>query len=91
MIYITIFVVYFIYVFLRAFQQRNVIHNNYMMILPVSYGMALCDAGMMYSIATYATDSWELIKLAACAGTGGGIGCIAAMLSHDRMMNRGNV
>jgi hypothetical protein len=85
LIYLTIAVMYFVYVFMRAFQQRNVIHNNYKWIPPVSYAMAACDTFLVFSIAKHADTLMAASIIAFSAGTGGAIGCIAAMILHDRM------
>ena len=88
MLYLTIGCMYFIYVFMRAFQQRNVIHNNYKWIPPVSYAMAVCDSFLIYSIAKHADAFYAIALIAFSAGTGGSIGCIAAMLLHDKIFKK---
>src|SRR3989304_4630413 len=37
----------FLYVFLRALQQLNVMHNRYAWVLPVSLGLGLCDVALI--------------------------------------------
>ena len=68
------------YVFLRAFQQRNVAFDKYKWIMPVSYLMAIAD---VYIIALIARLQWDLI-LVLCLGTGSGIGALVAMILHKK-------
>lgn len=68
----------FIYVFLRAFQQLNVVHRNYWMIMPTSVFMSIGDVLLVLFIVK-ANTVWMGVS----NGVGGGLGCMFAMwLSH---------
>lgn len=66
-------------VFLRAFQQQNVIHGHYTAAALTSYLMAAADVGVVLSVVQYGWDAIPWI------GTGGAIGVTAAMYSHRRL------
>lgn len=82
MIYFILLGVTFIYVFLRAFQQKNVQHSMYAWMIPVSYGMGLCD---VYIISTVARDGHILWVTALFMGTGGALGSVGATFLHNKM------
>lgn len=65
----------FAYVFLRAFQQLNVVHGAYVLVLLTSYGMAVGD---IFLITNYAQHgfSWPLVLT---VGSSSGSGAVAAM------------
>ena len=71
----------FAHIFLRAFQQRNVIFDRYWAVPPISYGMAAME---IYIIATVATRGYGLILVLAL-GTGAALGAMCAMLLHKRI------
>jgi len=70
----------YVYVLLRAFQQRNVVHDNYLWIVPTSYLMATGD---VFIIAFIAHAGWN-IWIVLANGTGGALGCLSAMYIHRR-------
>lgn len=82
-------VVYFFSVFAKAFQQRNVAFVNYKLVLPTSYLLSLTDVTWI-ALTTYSVvgvmdgdkSLWQLATLAFAIGTGGGLGCLAAMKIH---------
>lgn len=76
--YAAVFAASFVYVGLRAFQQKNVTGNKYAWVLPVAMMMAVLD---VYLIATFASEGVGVVCVA--AGLGAGLGCIAAMRLHD--------
>lgn len=78
---LAVFAVYFGYVFLRAFQQQNVIHANWLMIAPISMGMAFGDAYIISAIAEHGVKLWWSM------GLGGFTGCWASMYIHRRYFN----
>lgn len=68
----------FFYVGLRAFQQLNVVHRNYKLVIPTSIFMSVGDVAMIL-IVVKADTLW----LGVSNGIAGGLGCIAAMyISH---------
>ncbi len=83
MIYFLLFFTTLIYVFLRAFQQKNVMHSKYAWMIPTSYGMGFCD---VYIITTIAGGQHILWIVAMAMGTGGTIGAISATYLHNRWL-----
>lgn len=80
-------IAYFVFVFLKAFQQRNVMGLHYAWIMPISYAMAMTEVFVIAVVAINAVNfqhPHELFVLAASVGTGGGLGAIAGMYIHNR-------
>lgn len=79
-------VAYFIFVFFKAFQQRNVAFMHYRWILPISYLMATTEVFIISLVAHEAVKgiTWSLLWFALTIGTGGGFGALAAMYLHKR-------
>lgn len=78
---------YFIGVFAKAFQQRNVAFVNFKMILPISYVLALTDVTVIGLVTLEAIGAHELTDMfwmIASIGTGGGLGALAAMYLHHK-------
>jgi hypothetical protein len=71
----------FVFVFTKAFQQRNVSENRYLPVIPTSLVMALCE---FYVIAAIVRIGFDL-GLVLAAGTGAGLGAMAAMAVHSRI------
>jgi hypothetical protein len=74
----------FVFIGLKAFQQRNVIHDNYGLVVLTSNAMAFFEVYVVYTIAQHGIDIWLVLAL----GFGGGTGCLAAMLLHKRFVMR---
>lgn len=70
----------FIFIALKAFQQLNVVHNNYLLILPTSFAMAISEVYIIFQIAENGFG-WIIVPI----GLGGGIGCMLSMYLHGRM------
>jgi|GEM_PF-3569470 len=83
-VFLTVFAANFAFIFLKAFQQRNVIHNNYGWVLITSNAMALFEVYVVASVAKHGVELWLVLAL----GLGGGTGCLAAMLLHNRFVLR---
>jgi hypothetical protein len=81
---------YFVFVFFKAFQQRNVAFDHYAWIMPISYAMSLTEVIVISFIAIEAVKgwSWELLWFAVSIGTGGGLGAIAAMWFHNKYITK---
>ena len=79
-------VAYFVFVFFKAFQQRNVAFMHYHWIMPISYAMSLTEVLVISVVAMKAVEgfSWELVYLGLAIGTGGGLGAILAMKLHHK-------
>lgn len=78
---------YFVFVFLKAFQQRNVAFMQYKMVMPISYAMATAEVLVFSLVAIEAADtglSWELLWFPLTIGTGGGLGAVLSMWVHHR-------
>lgn len=65
-----------IYVFLKATQQLNVQHAEYLKMPPVSLLMGLCEVFIVSNVVRTASSVGGLILLAVCIGTGSGLGSI---------------
>jgi hypothetical protein len=70
----------FLFVFLKAFQQLNVVHDKYVWVLPVSMLMAACEVYVTWQAAT---QGWGWIVLP--IGVGSGLGAMTSMLLHKRI------
>jgi hypothetical protein len=81
-IYALAFVASFIFVMLKALQQLNVVHHQVWWIMPVSFGMALCE---VFVVANVARMGWGWIIIP--VGLGSGLGCLFAMHLHRRLRN----
>lgn len=73
----------FAFVFLKAFQQRNVAFNRYAWIVPCSYGMAATEVYVVAQVAVQGWDFWLCFSV----GTGAGAGAVLAMLAHNRIFD----
>lgn len=82
----SLFGVTYVQVFLRAFQQKNVINNKYKWVTPVSFGMAACEIMIIVVI----VDSGLHLASVIGMGLGGGTGCMSAMWCHNWLSNRKN-
>lgn len=80
----------FAFVFFKALQQRNVIHNNHLAVFPTSMSMAIFEVFVYGTIAKIfiTTGVTAALTLAVAMGLGGGLGCNAAMLLHNRYIKR---
>jgi len=78
------FAAMFAFVFLKAFQQRNVAFDHYWPVIPISWCMALAE---VYVIAVIVRVGYDLPTVFAI-GSGSGIGAVAAMLLHRRLFRK---
>lgn len=78
--YLFAFISSFCFVGLKSFQQLNVVHKQYMLVLPTSMLMALCE---VYVIATVAKSGFGW--LAVVIGVGAGLGCMTSMYVHGKI------
>lgn len=70
----------FIYVFLRAMQQLNVVHKHYWRILPTSIGMGFGDVLLVIIIIKTQT-----LWLGVTNGLAGAAGCYVAIFLNQRL------
>jgi len=77
-IQLTAFLVSFIAIFLRGFQQMNVIHSKYTMIAVTSYLLALTDVAVVSIIVEH---GWNTVL---AQGSGAALGMLASVYIHNR-------
>ncbi len=77
---------YFLYVFFKAFQQKNVAFDHYKWIMPISYAMSFTEVLVISLVAYNAAQglSWNIVWFALAIGTGGGTGALLSMWIHNR-------
>ena len=80
---VTLFGANFVFVFLKAFQQRNVAWLNFGFVLPASLGMAATEFYVISKIAQLGWTWWAVVA----GGIGAGLGAISAMYLHERITN----
>ena len=78
MIQLTAFLVSFIAIFLRGFQQMNVIHSKYTMIAITSYLLALTDVAVDSIIVEH---GWNTVL---AQGSGAALGMLTSVYIHNR-------
>lgn len=82
---------HFMFVFFKAFQQRNVAFMHYWWVMPISFCMSTTEVFALGIIAVGAVEAehwWQLMPYALCLGLGGGIGAMVAMWTHFRYIRR---
>ncbi len=82
---------YFLYVFFKAAQQKNVAFDHYKWIMPISYAMAFTEVMVVSLIARNAAThgiSLDLIWFALAIGTGGVTGALLSMYLHNRFIKK---
>jgi len=80
MIQLTAFLVSFVAIFLRGWQQKNVIHGKYTMIAITSYLLALTDVAVVGIIVEH---GWGTVL---AQGTGAALGMLASVYIHNRFV-----
>jgi hypothetical protein len=70
----------FVYVFLKAMQQLNVVHGRKFWIMPTSVLMGLCEVGIVLVVVRADT-----ILLGLANGVAGGLAALTAMYLHTRI------
>lgn len=81
---VTLFLTSFIFVFLKAAQQRNVAFNHYWLVPPFSFGMAATE---VYVIAAIATQGYSFAAVIGM-GCGGSLGAVLAMYLHTKLLGK---
>ena len=74
----------FCFIGLKAFQQRNVVNNQYTLVFLTSNLLALVEVFVIFTIAQRGLY-WPLV---ATIGVSGGLGCLFAMWLHNRFFTR---
>lgn len=72
------------FIFLKALQQRNVQHNDFVLVFPTSMAMAAFE---IYVIAQVAVNGYG-VPLVLAWGSGAGLGALAAMALHNMHLKR---
>jgi len=69
----------FAFIFLKSWQQLNVVHYQLWWIVPTSFAMAVCE---VFVVANVASNGWGWIILP--IGLGGGLGSLCATIINKR-------
>ncbi len=69
----------FIHIFLKSFQQLNVVWKKYWWVMPISYALAISEAFLWIQIVQQGMG-WGVFFMA----TGAGLGCMGGMYSHKK-------
>lgn len=88
MMYLALFACQFAFVFLKAFQQRNVAFDQHGWVIPTSFAMAAFEVTVVALVAKIGI-SQQTVGAIAAVGLGGGLGATAAMRLHAAMFPRG--
>ncbi len=78
--YVLLFITAMLFVFLRAFQQKNVAGLYYKMAVVTSYLLAVTEVTMVITVVGL---GWSSIVV---VGTGGAIGVVLAMKYHSTLI-----
>ncbi len=81
LVYVGIGVVNFAYIFLKAFQQRNVAYSNYLSLYPTGLLLALCEAWVIDTIAAQGV----ILPLILALWLGGATGAHCSIILHKRI------
>ena len=87
---------YFIFVFFKAFQQRNVSWMKYVSVMPISYMMAFSEVIVISTVSYVGIKLFpisidSLISIAPmmfAIGTGGGLGAMLGMFLHNKYVKK---
>lgn len=78
------FLISFIAIGMKAFQQKNVTGHHYKLVVITSYVMTLTD---VIFIGLVVRHGWDLVL---SSGTGAALGMISAMFLHNRYVGEKN-
>ena len=85
---LTLFVVTFALVATKAFQQRNVAHAHYALLLPTSAVFALFELLSIGMVAKGFIAGDSLFGMWLALAAGGGLGCLFSVWFHQRVTRR---
>lgn len=77
------FIASFAFIFLKSWQQLNVVHKQYWWIVPTSMAMAIMEVVVVANMAKFGFG-W----LCLFVGLGSGMGSLCSTYLHDRMLKR---
>ncbi len=72
------------FVFLKAFQQRNVAFDHYWPVVPVSLLMAATEIYVISTIVRIGYNAFLVVAI----GIGAGLGALLAMVLHKRLFRQ---
>lgn len=75
-----LFATSFIFIFLKSWQQLNVVHYQLLWIVPTSFAMAIAEVFTVANMAHYGWG-WVIIPI----GIGSGTGSLVSTIIHKRM------
>ena len=73
----------FLFIGLKAFQQRNVVHDKHAAVVVTSNLMAFAEVYVVFTIASEGV-TWPLILT---LGMTGGLGCLLSMWIHRKLFS----
>jgi hypothetical protein len=82
-------VAHFVFVFFKAFQQRNVAFMHYWWIMPISFCMSTTEVFVLSLVAIRAVQAESILLMWPFVMTlsfGGGLGAIVAMWTHNKFV-----
>lgn len=71
----------FAFIFLKAFQQKNVMQDKYFWMMPISILMGFSEVFVISTVAANMT-----LFTGAAIGIGGGFGCMVACWGHNKII-----
>jgi len=80
---LAIFLTSFAFIFLKAWQQLNVVYHQIWWIIPTSFCLSVCEVYLIVQAAANGV-SWIVLPL----GFGSGLGCLASMILHRWLRER---
>lgn len=81
MTYFLLFLANFVFIFMKAFQQRNVGGAHYFAILPTSFALAATEVYIIVQVVAKGIDLGAVLAL----GLAGGLGSMTAVFFHRRI------
>lgn len=94
MVALSLFFANLIFIFLKAFQQKNVTGNKFGLVVPTSFGMAIFEYFIIGSIAVATVNSHGVLAHLTnvfAIGAGAGLGAVFAMILHNGLYSEGGI
>ena len=88
-VWLSVGIANFIFIALKAFQQRNVAFMHYWWVIPTSLLMGIVEVGVVGAVAIEATAATSFVALwpmILAIGIGGGLGAVCSMWIHKKIM-----
>lgn len=74
-----VFMASFVFIFLKSWQQLNVVHYQLWWIMPTSFAMAVAE---VFTVVNMATHGWGWVVIP--VGLGSGLGSLISTILHKR-------